>query len=90
MRVVCWFSCGAASAVATKLAVEKYADVKIVYCDTGAEHEDNKRFMADCEKWFNQKITVLKSEKYADTWDVFEKTKYLVGVGGARCTTELK
>jgi len=26
-RIVCWFSCGAASAVATKLAIAKYGRV---------------------------------------------------------------
>jgi hypothetical protein len=46
--------------------------------------------MRDCEKWYGQKIRVLSSDKYDDIWDVFEKTKYLVGVRGARCTTELK
>ena len=89
-RIVCWFSCGAASAVATKKTIDKHRDALIVYCDTGSEHEDNKRFLYDCEKWFQKKIQILKSEKYEDTWDVFEKTKYLAGVKGARCTTELK
>lgn len=62
----------------------------IAYCDTGAEHEDNARFMADCEKWFGKPITILKSEKYEDTWDVWEKRKYLAGTKGAPCTRELK
>jgi len=89
-RIVCWFSCGAASAVATKLAIEKYGAVSIVYCDTGSEHPDNPRFLKDCEKWFGLPVEILRSKKYADTWDVFEKTRYLAGVKGARCTTELK
>jgi 3'-phosphoadenosine 5'-phosphosulfate sulfotransferase (PAPS reductase)/FAD synthetase len=89
-RVVSWFSCGAASAVATKIAIEKYGNVEIVYCDTGSEHDDNQRFLKDCEKWFGQPIKVLKSQKYKDTWDVFAKTRYLSGIKGARCTTELK
>ena len=34
-RVVSWFSCGAASAVAAKMALEKFGpDVEVVYCDT--------------------------------------------------------
>ena len=37
-----------------------------------------------------REIKVLKSEKYSDIFDVFRKTRWLVGVGGARCTTELK
>ena len=38
-KAVSWFSCGAASAVTSKLALKKYGDdVDIVYCDTGSEH----------------------------------------------------
>ena len=34
-RVLVSFSCGAASAVAAKMAVEKYGDrVEVIYCDT--------------------------------------------------------
>lgn len=91
-RVLCWFSCGAASAAAAKLALEKYgARAEVLYCDTLAwEHSDNRRFMADVERWLGVPIKVLKSEKYATIYDVFYKTGWLVGVGGARCTTELK
>jgi hypothetical protein len=85
-RAVAWFSAGAASAVAAKMSKP---DI-IAYCETGAEHEDNARFMADCEKWFGETVLRLRSTKYADTWDVFEKTKYLAGIAGARCTGELK
>jgi len=92
-RVVVWFSCGVTSAVAAKMTLSKYKGllpVEIIYTDPGAEHKDNFRFMKDCEKWFGQKVKILKSEKYEDIWDVFEKTRYLAGVKGARCTTELK
>ncbi len=88
-RVISWFSCGAASAVATKLAFEKYPNLLPVYCDTGSEHLDNKRFIKDCEKWFDKSILVLKSEKYTNIWEVFD-SGYLVGPRGAKCTTELK
>ena len=90
-RTLVWFSCGAASAVAAKKTLEKHPDAEILYCDTLAfEHPDNLRFMKDCEKWFGKEIKILKSEKYTDIYDVFEKTRWLIGVGGARCTTELK
>lgn len=85
-RVISWFSCGAASAVATKMVKP---DV-IAYCETGAEDVDNKRFMDDCSVWFGQNITLLRSEKYVDAWDVWKRTRYLSGVSGARCTGELK
>ena len=91
-RKLVWFSCGAASAVAAKLAVDKYGDdCEVLYCDTLAyEHPDNPRFMADVAKWIGKDIKLLKSEKYDDIFDVFQKTGWLIGVGGARCTTELK
>jgi hypothetical protein len=90
-RVMSWFSCGANSAVATKLAIKKYgADrVEIVYCDTGGEHPDNIRFLMECEEWFDKPITILKSE-YKDHFDVWEKERYINGIAGARCTVELK
>lgn len=85
-RVVSWFSCGAASAVATKLI---NPDV-IAYCNTGSEDADNERFMLDCEKWFDQPVTRLQNEKYKDTWSLWEKRKWLSGPEGAPCTGELK
>lgn len=91
MRKLVWFSCGAASANAAKIAVQKYPDCEVLYCDTFAyEHPDNRRFFADVEKWIGKKIKILKSEKYTDIYDVFEKTGWLIGPHGARCTTELK
>ena len=86
MRTIVWFSCGAASAVAAKLTPEAMP----VYCETGAEHPDNERFMNDCSRWLGREITKLKSSDYSDTWDVWEKTRWLAGINGARCTTELK
>jgi len=87
---VVWFSCGAASAVACKLAIEEYKNLDIVYCDTGGEHPDNKRFLEDCEKWFGRKIKILKNEKYKNHFDVFEKEKFIMSPMGAKCTTLLK
>lgn len=90
-RIVCWFSCGAASAVATKLAIEKYGDrVVVVYTDTRGEHPDNKRFLADCERWFGREIIQLASRYYRDPWDVMRKERYIVGPDGAKCTGEMK
>jgi len=90
-RHLVWFSCGAASAVAAKLAVEKYPDCEVLYCDTlKYEHEDNPRFMDDVSRWVGKEVTLLSSPKYTDIYDVFNKTGWLVGVGGARCTIELK
>lgn len=91
-RVVCWFSAGAASAVATKLALATYGPEQCVVAsiDPGSEHPDNERFLLECEEWFGVPIVRLKSEKYVDTWQVFEERRYLVGPAGALCTAELK
>jgi 3'-phosphoadenosine 5'-phosphosulfate sulfotransferase (PAPS reductase)/FAD synthetase len=89
-RTLAWFSAGAASAVATKLALAAGDNVVIARIDTGSEHPDNERFAADCEEWFGQTIEVHRSPDYVDTWDVWKRTRYLVGPGGARCTVELK
>jgi hypothetical protein len=91
-RVVSWFSAGAASAVATKLALSEYGDqVVIAYADLGeSEHPDNQRFIAECEEWFGQSVVRLRSKKYRDIWQVFEERRFLVGPDGALCTTELK
>jgi len=91
-RYVVWFSCGAASAVAAMLAVKKYGDdCIVVYCDTSKnEHPDNERFLKDVERWIGKDIIRLKNPGYDDIYDVFNKTGYLVGPKGARCTIELK
>jgi hypothetical protein len=91
-RIVCWFSAGAPSAVAAKLAIAGATtgqEVVIAYTDPGSEHPDNHRFMADCEEWFGQEVIKLKGD-YEDTWDVWERTRFLVGPTGTRCTAELK
>jgi 3'-phosphoadenosine 5'-phosphosulfate sulfotransferase (PAPS reductase)/FAD synthetase len=77
--------------VAAKLARQSApGEFVVAYCDTGSEHPDNERFLRDCEEWIGQPIIRLKSERYDDIWDVFERTGWLVGPGGARCTSELK
>lgn len=47
--IIAWFSCGATSAVACKIALSLYDDVHIYYIETGSGHPDNTRFLADCE-----------------------------------------
>jgi len=91
-RVVAWYSDGAASAVAAKLAIEKYGSrVQVVKCDTtNDEHPDNVRFRKDVERWLGSEVQLIRSKKYDGIDDVFEKTRYMAGIAGARCTTELK
>jgi hypothetical protein len=91
--IVCQFSCGAASAVATKLTLAEYdpAEVAIVNAFIQEEHPDNRRFFADCEKWFSHPIRVLRDEKYgASTHEVFRRSRYLKGRFGAPCARALK
>lgn len=92
-RVLVWFSCGAPSAVAAKLAVDSYpvGTVEVLYCDTlKYEHPDNARFMADVERWVGLPVKLLRSPKYADIFEVFNGERYLRGHAGAPCTRILK
>ena len=91
-RIVCQFSCGAASAVATKLALAQYGDrCEIINAFLKNEHPDNRRFLIDCEAWFGRKITVLRDEKYgADIVQVFRRKQFMNGIHGAPCSRELK
>lgn len=91
-RVVCWFSSGDPSAVAAKLTLAKYKDREVVVARICIpnKHPDNDRFAADVSKWLGVPIVELKSSRYADCWEVWEKRRYLNGPAGALCTTEMK
>lgn len=91
MRNICWFSCGAASAVATKIMLKEDPEAIVAYTEVVEEHEDNKRFLKDCENWFGKEITILRNEKYnGSIYEVFRKVRYLKGPSGAACTRLLK
>src|SRR5574337_1718293 len=91
-RIVCQFSCGAASAVATKLALAQYGDrCEIINAYLRNEHPDNRRFLADCEQWFGRTVTVLRDKKFgADIVQVFRRKQFMKGMSGAPCSRELK
>lgn len=93
-RIVCQFSCGAASAVATKIALAQYGashEVHILNAYVQEEHPDNRRFLADCERWFGRTITVLRNERYgASVIEVFRRKQFMKSRYGAPCTAELK
>lgn len=91
-RVLVWFSCGAASACAAKLTVEQFPSAEVLYCGNVSknEHPDNQRFKADVSRWIDKPIIELRTSQYDDIYDVFDKTGWLVGPAGARCTNELK
>jgi hypothetical protein len=92
-RIVCWFSCGAASAVATKLAIAENAGklpLVIAYTEVIEEHPDNKRFLKECESWFGQEILILGNDKYnRSIYKVFEK-QFIKTPKGSPCTRTLK
>lgn len=92
-RVLVWFSCGAASAVAAYFALKKYPkeQVEVIYMDTSEdEHPDNLRFLKDVENWLGIKVKFLKSDKFENVDDVIKQTKFLVSAKHAPCTLKLK
>jgi hypothetical protein len=92
-RIVCHFSCGAASAVATKLILSRFDPARVVIFNAFIveEHTDNRRFLADCEWWFNHPITVLRDEKYGASVDeVFRRKRFMKSALGAPCSALLK
>jgi hypothetical protein len=90
--IIGWFSCGITSAIACKLALDKYSkeNVKLIYIEIDSAHPDNERFISDFEKWTDTKIIRRRCKKYKDQFEVVEKAKYVNGVGGAMCTKVLK
>lgn len=90
-RTVAQFSCGAASAVATKLAIADDPATVVINAYLANEHPDNRRFAADCERWFGRPITVLRDEKYgADVIQVFRRRQWIKSRHGASCSLNLK
>jgi len=92
-KIICQFSCGAASAVATKLTLAEHdrENVMIVNAFIEEEHRDNRRFLADCEKWFDHPIVQFRDEKYsASTHEVWRRSRFMKGPHGAPCSLKLK
>lgn len=91
-RFVAQFSCGAASAVSTKLAIADHGNaVMALNADIENEDRDNRRFLADCEGWLDRKVTVLRDTKFgANIHNVFRTVGFIKGPRGASCTTRIK
>lgn len=89
-RVLIWFSTGAASYVAARLALRKFPNAILVRCETGNEDEDNERFQADALRLLNRDVTVLRSDEYATVPELWERRKFMAGPKGAPCTAEMK
>ena len=90
--IICWWSGGITSAVACKLAVRKYGkkQCRVIMLDTGNEHSDTYRFLKDCEKWYNLKIELLKSDNYSDIQETWYRHLSLNTATGAICSYMLK
>ena len=93
--IAVWFSCGAASAIATKLVVNfysQYANIRVINNPVKEEHPDNRRFLKDIQDWLSIKIESATNDKFPDisAESVWEKRRYMSGNLGAPCTVELK
>jgi hypothetical protein len=88
--IVAWWSAGITSAVACKMALEMYDNVKLYYIDINTAHPDNLRFKTECEKWYGVKINPLQSKEFKNQFDVIEKTGAVNTPQGAPCTKILK
>lgn len=84
-----WFSGGITSAVAIKSAIAEGLDVQIYFFETGQHHPDNMRFLHDCEKWYGQKIHIMRNKKAWSVEKVLERG-FINSPGGAYCTKLLK
>jgi len=93
--IAVWFSCGAASAVAAKKTIEKYGKdntIRVINSPVLEEDSDNRRFLADIEKWLGVEIEIAINPKFpsCSIVDVFNHTPYMSGPKGAACTFQLK
>lgn len=91
-KIICWWSGGITSAVACKLAIEKYGkgNCKVIMLDTENEHIDTYRFLADCEKWYGLPIKLLKSSDYKNIEETWYRHNSLNTATGAICSYMLK
>ena len=98
-RIICWFSCGAASAVAAKLVLksndERMAGREIVIARNwiAEEHPDNDRFEREVSEWLGYPIIHVTNEKYnGSVFQVQDDVKFIKHPksGGAPCTRLLK
>lgn len=94
-RIVVWFSCGAASAVAAKLTVDRYGadnEVRIVNNPVAEEDADNRRFADDVGRWLGREIETAVNPKWptCSAVDVWAKERFMSSPFGAPCTRALK
>lgn len=92
-KIAVWFSCGAASAVAAKMAISRFSDAEIRILNTPVpeEHEDNQRFRNDVANWLGYDIETVVNEnpKHRSCDDIW-KNNYMSTPRGAKCTQLIK
>jgi len=93
--IAVWVSCGASSAVAAKLTIERYGashDVTLLNNPVFEEGPDNRRFLADLIEWIGAPVYAVINPKYPEcsAEDVFERRKAMSFRNGAPCTFHLK
>ena len=87
--IVSWFSAGVSSAIATKLAIEKYGDIKVFYNTIDDQHPDSERFLSDVERWLNINIERIDSP-YKSVENVVRQFRFINSPRGAKCSQILK
>ena len=92
--IAVWFSCGAASAAALKLTINKYGreNVRAVNNPVAEEDEDNLRLKRDVGEWVGLDVEDARFSRYPSTSarEVWADRRYMAGVLGAPCTILLK
>jgi hypothetical protein len=88
-RVLCWFSCGAPSAVAAKLTLAEYPDAQVVRIVIDTEHEDSDRFAREVSAWLGKPVEGIRG-RYANQYEAILSTGFIKSAFGAKCTDELK
>jgi hypothetical protein len=93
--IAVWVSCGLASAVAAKLTVEKYGathTIRLVNNPVVEEGADNRRFLAEVERWCGVAIESVTNPAYPEcsAEGVWAKRGAMAFPHGAPCTFHLK
>jgi len=89
MKYVSWVSGGLTSAVATKIAIDKYKNIRLAYINIDDQHADTLRFIKDLEFFYGITIEILQSE-YKTVDEVCRQFKMINMQGKAKCTHILK
>lgn len=88
-RVLCWFSCGAPSTVAAKLALQEYPDAEICRIVIDTEHEDSDRFAREVSAWLRRPVVNLRGP-FSNQYEVFRRFRFIKSPNGAKCSGTLK